>query len=59
MVEWLLTTAVQLPASLNDDFRTGLDPVLHDVSALLRASGDDLSAAAPAIAKTVVEWLNL
>ena len=59
MVEWMVRTAVQLPASLNDDFRAGLDPVLRDISALLRAPSDDLSAAAPAVAKAVVEWLNL
>lgn len=58
--EWLLRSAIHLPASLNPGFREGLDPILHDVEALLRARASDLSdVMAGAIATGVVEWLNL
>jgi transcriptional regulator with XRE-family HTH domain len=59
MIEWLLYTAVRLPASLNENFRAGLDANLHDINALLRASGDELTAATGLVAKAVVEWLNV
>jgi hypothetical protein len=59
-LEWLLRTAIHLPASLNPGFREGLDPVLGDVAALLRAPVSELPAATVgAIAKAVVEWLNV
>jgi hypothetical protein len=59
LIEWLLRSAVRLPASLNPGFRDGLDPVLRDVDALLRAPAKDLAGVAGAVAKAVVEWLNV
>jgi hypothetical protein len=60
LLEWLLRSAIHLPASLNPGFQAGLEPVLHDVAALLRAPASELPpATAGAIAKTVVEWLNV
>jgi transcriptional regulator with XRE-family HTH domain len=56
LIEWLLWSAVRLPAELNPGFRDGLDPVLRDVDALLRASAGDLSGVAGAVAKAIVEW---
>ena len=56
----MLRTAVRLPAALNPGFDEGLDPVLRDVTALLRAPTSELPAATVgAIAKAVVEWLNV
>ena len=41
-------------------FGEGLDPALHNVDALLRGQVSDLpSATVAAIAKSVVEWLNV
>jgi hypothetical protein len=60
LLEWLLRSAIHLPASLNPGFRAGLEPVLHDVAALLRAPASELPpATVGAIAKAVVEWLNV
>jgi hypothetical protein len=60
LLEWLLKTAIRLPASLNPGFGEALDPVLHDVDALLQGSVSELpSATMAAIAKAVVEWLNV
>jgi transposase len=60
LLEWLLKTAIRLPASLTPGFGEGLDPALHNVDALLRGSVSDLpSATVSAIAKSVVEWLNI
>ncbi|HTT55284.1 MAG TPA: helix-turn-helix transcriptional regulator [Streptosporangiaceae bacterium] len=60
LLEWLLKTAVRLPASLNPGFGEGLDPVLGDVDALLRTPASELPpATVGAIAKAVVEWLNV
>jgi transcriptional regulator with XRE-family HTH domain len=56
LIEWLLWSAVRLPAELNPGFRDGLDPVLRDVDALLRASAGELSGVAGAVAKAIVEW---
>ena len=58
LVEWLLRAAIHLPAALNPGFADGLDPVLDDVSALLRAPAGELSRAVGAVAKAIVEWLN-
>jgi transcriptional regulator with XRE-family HTH domain len=59
LLEWLLRSAIHLPASLNPGFRAGLEPALHDVAALLRAPASELPpATVGAIAKAVVEWLN-
>ena len=60
LLEWLLTTAVRLPASLNPGFGEGLDPALRNVDAILRGSASELpSATVAAVAKAVVEWLNV
>jgi transcriptional regulator with XRE-family HTH domain len=60
LLEWLLKTAIRLPASLNPGFGEGLDSALQNVDALLRGSVGDLpSATVSAIAKSVVEWLNV
>jgi hypothetical protein len=60
LLEWLLKTAIRLPASLNPGFGEGLDPALRDVDALLRGSVSELPPAmVVAIAKAVVEWLNI
>lgn len=60
LLEWLIRSAVYLPASLNPDFRAGLDPAVQDVTALLRASASELPPeTASAITKATVEWLNL
>jgi transcriptional regulator with XRE-family HTH domain len=59
-LEWLLMTAIRLPATLNPGFREGLDPALHDVDALLRTPASGLpTATVGLIAKAVVEWLDL
>lgn len=60
LLEWLLKTAIRLPASLNPGFGEGLDPALHDVDALLQGSVSELPPATmAAIAKAVAEWLNV
>jgi transcriptional regulator with XRE-family HTH domain len=60
LIEWLLKAAIRLPAALNPGFREGLEPVLHDVDALLRTPASALpTATAGLIAKAVVEWLDV
>lgn len=60
ILEWLLMTAIRLPAALNPGFREGLDPVLHDVDAVLRTLASGLpTETVGSIAKAVVEWLDL
>jgi transcriptional regulator with XRE-family HTH domain len=60
LLEWLLRSAIYLPASLNPGFREGLEPVLHDVTGLMKAPASELPPATMgAIAKAVVEWLNV
>jgi hypothetical protein len=59
LIEWLLKSAIRLPAALNPGFRDGLDPVLRDVDALLRATASELAVASGPVAKAVVEWLTL
>jgi hypothetical protein len=60
LLEWMLRTAVRLPAALTPGFDEGLDPVLRDVTALLRTPAAELPAATvSAIAEAVVEWLNV
>jgi hypothetical protein len=56
LTEWLLRSAVHLPAQLNPGFSDGLDPALQDVDALLRGSPGELPRVAEAVAKAVVEW---
>ncbi|MGH3393559.1 MAG: helix-turn-helix domain-containing protein [Streptosporangiaceae bacterium] len=60
LLEWLLKTAIRLPATLNPGFREGLDPVLRDVDAVIRTPASELpTATVGSIAKAVVEWLDL
>jgi hypothetical protein len=59
LIEWLLRSAVRLPAALNPGFRDGLDPPLRDVDTLLRAPASELAGAKGAVAKAVAEWLTL
>jgi hypothetical protein len=60
LLEWLIRSAVYLPASLNPGFQAGLEPAVQDVAALLKASASELPpATAGSIAKATVEWLNL
>jgi hypothetical protein len=60
LLEWLLKTAIRLPASLNPGFAEGLDPALRNVDALLRGPVSELPpATVAAIPKAVVEWLNV
>jgi hypothetical protein len=60
LIEWLLRSAVHLPAVLNPGFRDALDPALRDVEGLLRSSGGELSTAplVGPIARAVVTWLT-
>lgn len=60
LIEWLLRSAVYLPAELNPGFREAQEPALRDVESLLRSSSAELSTAplvAP-IARAVVTWLT-
>ena len=60
LLEWNYVTAVRLPATLTPGFDEGLDPVLRDVTALLRTPTSELpTATVSAIAEAVVEWLNV
>jgi hypothetical protein len=60
MIEWLLRSAVHLPAVLNPGFGEALDPTLRDIDGLLRSSSGELSTASLAgpIARAVVTWLT-
>jgi transcriptional regulator with XRE-family HTH domain len=58
LIEWLLRSAIHLPAALNPGFRNGLDPALQDVGALLRSSGGDLSRVVGDMSKAIAEWLT-
>jgi len=60
LIEWLLRSAVHLPAVLNPGFSDSLDPVLRDVESVLRSSGGELSSAplVGPIARAVVTWLT-
>jgi hypothetical protein len=60
LIEWLLRSAVYLPAALNPGFRDSLDPALRDVENLLKLSDHELSTGplvAP-IARAVTTWLT-
>jgi hypothetical protein len=56
LVEWLVRTAIRLPASLNPVFREGLDPILSEIATPLRATADKRILGA--VAKAVAEWLS-
>ena len=59
LLEWLLRSAIRLPAALNPGFRDGLDARLRNVDALLRVSAGELSAMAGVVSKAVAEWLTI
>jgi transcriptional regulator with XRE-family HTH domain len=60
LLEWLLKTAIRLPATLNPGFSDGLDPTLQDLDAVLRIPASELpTATVGSIAKAVVEWLGV
>jgi hypothetical protein len=59
LIEWLLKSAIRLPAELSPGFRDGLDPALADLDALIRAPASALGPVVGAVAKAVVEWLTL
>jgi hypothetical protein len=54
-MEWIINAAIGLPAFLNEDFLTWLDPVTLDVGTLLQRPPEEIAAA---VAKAVVEWMN-
>jgi transcriptional regulator with XRE-family HTH domain len=56
LIEWLLRSAIRLPAGLNPGFRNSLDPVLRDVDALLRPPATDLSRVVASMASAIAEW---
>jgi transcriptional regulator with XRE-family HTH domain len=59
LVEWLLRSAIRLPAALNPGFRARLDPALTDVAALLELPARELAPYAGAVCRAVVEWLRI
>jgi transcriptional regulator with XRE-family HTH domain len=58
LIEWLLRSAVHLPAALSPGFREGIDPMLRDVEALLRSPADELPAVVSPVGRAVVAWLT-
>lgn len=59
LLEWLLKSAVRLPADLNPGFSDGLDTSLQDIGALLRAPAGALSEVVGPACKAVAEWLSI
>lgn len=53
-LEWIMKAAINLPAVLNEDFMTSLDPITLDMGALR----DRPEETAAAVASAVVKWLN-
>jgi len=58
LIEWLLRSAIRLPAALNPGFQESLDPVLWDVEALLRAPATELSRVVGDMASAIAKWLT-
>jgi hypothetical protein len=58
LIEWLLRSAIRLPAALNPGFRDSLDPMLRDVEALLRQPATDVSRVAGIISSAIAEWFT-
>jgi hypothetical protein len=58
LIEWLLRSAIRLPAALNPGFRDSLDPMLRDVEALLRPPATDMSRVVGNIASAIAEWFT-
>jgi hypothetical protein len=58
LIEWLLRSAVHLPAALSPGFSEGLDPMLQDVEALLRSPASELSTVVSPVGRAVAAWLT-
>src|SRR5262249_4743851 len=58
LVEWLLRSAVHLPAALSPGFGEGLDPMLRDVEGLLRSPFDELSTVVSPVGRAIAAWLT-
>jgi hypothetical protein len=58
LIEWLLRSAIRLPAGLNPGFQDSLDPMLQDVEALLRHPATDVSRVVGNIASAIAEWFT-
>ncbi len=56
LLEWILRTAVSLPAALNAEYRTRLPVGLADPEALLAGAPGQAAQVIPAIADAVVRW---
>jgi hypothetical protein len=54
-VEWIIKAAINLPAVLNEDFMSDLDPITLDTGALFGRPDEEIASA---VAKAVVNWLN-
>lgn len=59
LLEWLLKSAVRLPADLNPGFSDGLDASLQDIDALLTAPAKDLKEVVEPASKAVAAWLSI
>lgn len=58
LIEWLLRSAIRLPAALNPGFQDSLDPMLRDVEALLRQPATDVSRVVGIIGSAIAEWFT-
>ncbi len=60
LIEWLLRSAVHLPAELSPGFKDALDPAVRDVAGLLRTSEGELPTAGVVgpVARAVVAWFT-
>jgi hypothetical protein len=58
LIEWLLRSAIRLPAALNPGFRSGLPPALRDIAALVRLPSSQPSRLVGEMADAIVGWLN-
>jgi hypothetical protein len=60
LIEWLLRSAVHLPAVLNPGFHEALDPALRDVAGLVRSADGELATVplVGPIARAVVTWVT-
>jgi DNA-binding XRE family transcriptional regulator len=58
LIEWLLRSAIRLPAALNPGFKASLDPMLLDVEAILRMPPVDLNRIVGEMASAIAKWLT-
>ena len=58
LIEWLLRSAIRLPAALNPGFSDSLDPTLLDVETILRLPAMDLSRIVAEMASAIAKWLT-